>query len=536
MNRFMNLLALVLGFVVLSLPASAGVIYVDTDAASANDGSSWTDAFVDLKDALGAAQDGDEIWVAEGTYLPSQSQDIEESFWLASGVEVYGGFAGDEVDRASRDWEQNSTILSGDLESAITQGVARRPSTETSTISEFIRTQHVVRADGVDGTAILDGFTITRGHAQSEGGGGILLHASSPLLVNLRVVGNSTFQDGAGLAAMNGSSPELRGVSFESNNAVGTYGGGLLVWDGSAKLSDVAFSGNIARIEGGGAAIMNPTGIVEMSNVSFIENSGDDYAGGLLFNEWSGGGSLILRNGLFHGNRSGQGYGSGFEVFGGSAMLINVLFTENSSEQHPTSTVYNSGNLVMVNVGLFANQHVGGYERGGAIYSNGGSISLINVSVASNDLDWGPSGGLHIEAGTVSMRNSLFWGNTGEGSLGSISIESGSLTIANSLVQGCGASGVAWDTSCGDDSGGNLDAEPMFVNLSQGDYRLRAGSPAIDAGDDSAFPSSVVEDLSGSPRIFGASVDMGAYEYQGIVPTNVRSLADLKALFGDGDH
>ncbi len=47
------------------------VSYVDVDATGAGTGLSWTDAFVSLRDALAAAAPGMEIWVAAGTYRPT---------------------------------------------------------------------------------------------------------------------------------------------------------------------------------------------------------------------------------------------------------------------------------------------------------------------------------------------------------------------------------------------------------------------------------------------------------------------------------
>ena len=60
---------------------------------------------------------------------------------------------------------------------------------------------------------------------------------------------------------------------------------------------------------------------------------------------------------------------------------------------------------------------------------------------------------------------------------------------------------------------GNITNAPQFVNEALGDFRLQAGSPCINAGNN-AYAGAVV-DLAGNPRIAGASVDMGAYEYTG---------------------
>ena len=74
---------------------------------------------------------------------------------------------------------------------------------------------------------------------------------------------------------------------------------------------------------------------------------------------------------------------------------------------------------------------------------------------------------------------------------------------------------------------GNIDADPMFVDPDNGDYRLAAGSPCIDAGDNTAVPAGITTDLDGNPRFVDDPstidsgngdppiVDMGAFEFQG---------------------
>jgi hypothetical protein len=59
---------------------------------------------------------------------------------------------------------------------------------------------------------------------------------------------------------------------------------------------------------------------------------------------------------------------------------------------------------------------------------------------------------------------------------------------------------------------GNREVDPLFVAPERFDFRLRKGSPAIDAG---TPQDPVATDRESKPRPQGKGYDLGAYEYRG---------------------
>ena len=154
--------------------------YVDDGGDTENGCTSWEDACPELQTALGLASDGDQIWVAIGTYKPDynittgqHTGDREASFQLISGVALYGGFDGTEESLEDRAGLFDDTIFSGDLMDN------DDPATFPWDPSYYDNSKLLVAGVEGDDSAFLDGFKVTA--ASGAGGamnGGMALHCT----------------------------------------------------------------------------------------------------------------------------------------------------------------------------------------------------------------------------------------------------------------------------------------------------------------------------------------------------------------------
>ncbi len=266
-------------FLLSIVPIQAARWYVNDNATGANTGLTWTDAFNDLQDALGASSFGDEIWVAAGTYKPTSGTSTSATFILVNGVGLYGGFAGTETVLSERDYTLNTSTLSGNI------GVG------SSTTDNSI---HVVFGDNVGSLTRLDGFRITDGHSSSLAGG-LYLSASSPTVANCTFINNFAL-DAAGALTHNGGTLTLSRCVFLSNFTDG-IGGALQIRSGTARITDCRFTSNMAGDNGGA---MYLSGGVTYIDRCIIDGNSAEVNSGAIYHLT--GNSMFMSNSLVVGN------------------------------------------------------------------------------------------------------------------------------------------------------------------------------------------------------------------------------------------
>jgi hypothetical protein len=303
------------------VPALAGVRYVDAGLTTGlNNGTSWADAHrgaQGLQTALLASVSGDEIWVADGLYLPSAGTRTV-SFQLKNGVTIYGGFAGGEVSVAARNPALSIAILSGDL--------AGNDAALVFTDNSY----HVLNGNGTNSTAVIDGFTVTGGNANGaandDRGGGILCTSGTGPTVRrcLFIANRCTFGGGAGY--INSSSPSFTECTFDSNIG-GSYGGAFdMATSVGATFERCIFRNN--RAARAGAIEIFGSSPVKVYNSLFVGNQCTGAGGGGAIYVSSS--AAQIRNCTVIGNSATATSAGGLLVSGGSPTVTNCIFAQNT--------------------------------------------------------------------------------------------------------------------------------------------------------------------------------------------------------------
>lgn len=209
------------------------IYHVSPASKGTGDGSSWDNATT-LAKALDQAAAGDQIWVQGFEQITDTSQlyipDTADGFTLESGVKLYGGFQGTEVNIADRQTLgkpyqlKYRSVLSGDIERndvVDNTNLIFPANTTRQDNATHVLTLNMAPSSGGNNNGyptVVNGFTIIGGHADGSGeyGGGIY------------ITGDNT-QTGGGVY-------KVERCFFVNNYA--TQGGAVYVDDGVKNVSN----------------------------------------------------------------------------------------------------------------------------------------------------------------------------------------------------------------------------------------------------------------------------------------------------------
>lgn len=322
---------------------------------------------------------------------------------------------------------------------------------------------------------------------------------------------NGVAEQGAGILVIPAGNAivTLENIIVAENTATSAttaLGGGLwasLSGTQQLKISDCDFYLNQAVSTGGGLANAGGLGVVAAGDSRFLIEVTD-----VTENHIESSGAAISGGGMLLGIE-GTAEGDLFDV-----IVSGNTGDSGSGDVQGTGGWWATNDSAVLRVerlGCVFNQGVGA-DSGPQIVSSHSGQSTLRMSeggIAQGELD-----GLRLDASessTVNLVNLTVADHVGTGldlmKIGGTS----TLTLYNTIAYGNGVDFT--DSGTGVDTGSNLiGVDPLFVDPTDLDYHLRAGSQAFDAGDNSPPGGLGTTDFDGRPRIADAIVDIGIFE------------------------
>lgn len=426
---------------VLLLETTAAQIFVSQNASGANDGSSWANAFTDIQAALNAANSGDQIWIAEGIYIPDGPTPDSSQYIAKTAVEMYGGFSGTESSIEEREWEIHMTIINGDkngdddpddpdnfhednahhmlifedfLEPSIIDGIMfTKGTTRTDTYApDSTDANHIDRWAGgalaiVDATAIVRNCTFVSNYGYR----GAAIFARSPesiseglVIENCRFERNKNNDSGTlRLSVLNYCA--LRQCTFTQNTS-GPGGGAVTAGNLNIYFEQCEFTGNTSTSLGGACFFFHNAlslishQVMDFKDCLFTGNNSNVNGGAIRLSNFDGSFSFLVDQSDFVSNAGINGYGGAIDVQDFSDPNPN----EDKSVVQITSSGFN-GNASRFGAGMM----VAGADDSLA-------VTIANSDFSNNVSAQGSGGGLYIYPGgtavyDVQLNNVNFIGN-----------------------------------------------------------------------------------------------------------------------------
>jgi predicted outer membrane repeat protein len=293
---------------------------------------------------------------------------------------------------------------------------------------------------------------------------------------------------GAGRSTLDGFT--VRGGNANGNDLDNKRGGGLYLEDVDMVVRNCVFEDNRAADDGGAIFIDGSLPVIEFC--TFLNNQSDADGGAI----YAGAEGLVIAHCRFEGNDAEEG--AGVYVNEADQTIRECVFTDNEATDNGGGVLLNDTANIL---NCVFDQNIAA-NAGGGLYNDFGNNRILNCTFYMNQAGTGFGGGYHIDSGFPRVWNCIFWQNTPAQVV--IGNKGDDPQVSYSIVQG-GWAGQGVN---------NINADPLFLDANNGDFRVDAASPAIDNGD-MGTPSIAVpyHDIQDLPRPLGLGFDIGAHEY-----------------------
>lgn len=413
----------------LTLPLNHRIWFVNVMATGQNNGDNWVDAFTDLQSALAVAQPGDEIWLAQGKYLPSQMGDRTVFFNVPAEVALYGGFAGGESFFDDRNIADQKATLSGDLSNNDVYDNLPFTGAGDNSLNILRHGANVT----LDGLIIEGAYTDQLNGLSSPRGSGIYSAGNSLILKN-SILRNLYSVDRSGGWENNGGDAHVENVSFYRVASGGSAAGCIYNTTGNMAFKNVTFDTCINN-GGGGGAIRNETGDLNFEESTFQNNQANGTGGAGIYND---SGDLSFQTVSFSNQQANGGGGGGVKSSNGNIVIKDATFENNQSNGGGGGGIQmNNGSLTLENASFTQGSATG--AGGSAIYASNGSLKIKNVQFSQNTHSLGT---INISGNGGMIGDQLTFENNNANSPGGGIYSSSALTLTNSRFENVNSTSV----------------------------------------------------------------------------------------------
>lgn len=293
------------------------------------DGSSWASPTT-LSKALAAAVDADVIYVAAGTYVPTDVlpggvSGCDETFFVKANIRLLGGYPANPKEGDVADPKANKTILSGDDKYNHCMVIGAPKSDLFSVeVNGFTMTKGMTAETGAPVVSV-NGVTTYKSY-----GIGLTVAGSRVLIKDCEITGNTSTKFNAGVFLW-GAEATFRNCLISDNKVSMGSGNGTAFWNGPnsvTRMYDCVISKHtstgVGAIYNYEIAAGNGMPSLYMANCEVSGNSNGSY--GSLYNR---DGHCVLVNCTVHGNSAKSG--AGVFAYGANAVMtvINCTITGN---------------------------------------------------------------------------------------------------------------------------------------------------------------------------------------------------------------